>query len=409
MKSIAAAVILFSAIPLSIPTNAAAQESRSSESAQQSRSSDRIAEPMAPRNIQVLLEKETGEILLEVKGPYYIFNPHDGSRVASGLLGKRFMIRELENGLKWGEEFPGIHQIYIKPRSSETSIFINGIQYQGAIAIYGVSGTINVINELDIESYVKSLLTSRFPTPKEPEVMASLAILARTDAYYQATRATSSFWHVSAKETGYQGSALVISNSAVDHAVDSTRHLILVHPEEGKSLPFATAYTEHSAGKTAAYETIFRKEAFAPEKGVSAPHAALAKMDSKWSYQIDKKALAQLLRVSQVKSIELFVDASSNKVYGIRVKDGSDQFDVDFLTLQNLLGPTHLQSSEFSVLTKDDAVIFNGFGKGHGVGLCLYSASAMAQNGENAVKILSKFFPETYLYNLNAIPDGNLQ
>ena len=274
------------------------------------------------------------------------------------------------------------------------------------MAVYGISGTVNVVNELDIESYVKALLTTRMNSPREPEVLASLAILARTDAYYHATRATDRFWHIAAKDTGYQGSALVVANSLIDRAVDTTRHLILVHPENGRTLPFATAWTEHSAGKTAAYETIFRKEGLAPEKGVAAPHAALARMESKWSYQIDKKSLAQLLQVAQVKGIELFVDSSSNKVYGIRVKDGTEHIDVDFLAFQNLLGANHLQSSEFSVLVKDDAVIFNGFGKGHGAGLCLYSASAMAQNGENAVKILSKFFPDTYLYNLNAVPEG---
>ena len=124
---------------------------------------ERIAEPMAPRNIQILLEKDVDGALLEVKGPYYIFNPHDGSRVSSGLLGKRFMIHEMDEGLKWGEEFPGVHQIYIKPRSSETSIFINGIQYAGAVAIYGVANTINIVNDIDVESYVKSTLTTQFP------------------------------------------------------------------------------------------------------------------------------------------------------------------------------------------------------------------------------------------------------
>ena len=76
-------------------------------SAENYSSYERIAEPMAPRNIQILLEKEADGALLEVKGPYYIFNPHDGSRIASGLLGKRFMIHELDSGIKWGEEFVG--------------------------------------------------------------------------------------------------------------------------------------------------------------------------------------------------------------------------------------------------------------------------------------------------------------
>src|SRR5476651_289182 len=79
----------------------------------------KITESTAPNTIQVLIEKDAKSALLEIKGPYYIFNPQDGSRVASGLLGKRFMVHELESGLKWGQEFPGIHQIYIKPRSEE--------------------------------------------------------------------------------------------------------------------------------------------------------------------------------------------------------------------------------------------------------------------------------------------------
>ena len=372
-------------------------------------SSDRIVEPISPRNIQVLLEKDKTEALLEVKGPYYIFNPHDGSRVASGLLGKRFMIHEKEGGLKWGEEFPGIHQIYIKGRSPDTAIFIDGIQYTGGIAIYGVSGTVNIVNDIDIESYVKALLTSQFPSPLEPEVMSSLAILARTDAYYRAMQNEDSFWHVAASDVNYAGNALVVPNSLIDRSVDKTRDLILVRNEGEKNIPFPTAWTEHSAGKTAAYESLFRKESGAPEKGVEAPHAALARKNTKWSYQISKKTLAQHLGIPQVKSIETFLDKSSNKVYALRIQDTAETHDIDFFTLQKLLGKEHRLSSDFTVAIKDDAVLFLGYGKGHGAGLCLYSASALAEKGESAVKILSKFFPETYLYNLNAQPFEGVQ
>lgn len=363
---------------------------------------EQISEPMSPRNIQVLLEKDATEALLEVKGPYYIFNPHDGSRVASGLLGKRFMIRELDSGLKWGEEFAGIHQIYIKPRSEETSIFINGIQYGGAMAVFGISGTINIVNDIDIEEYVNSILAPQFTNALEPEVLSALAILARTDAYYHAMKSQNSFWHITAAESGYQGSALIAANSPIERAVETTKHLILVHPNEGKNLPFATAWTENSAGKTAAYQSIFRKDGFAPDHGIDTPHAALSRAESKWTYTISKKNLANLLDVSQVKAIELFVDKPSLKVYGLRVKDGQSSQDFDFFALQQALGANHILSSDFTVTLKEDSVVFTGFGRGHGAGLCLYSASALAQNGENALKILGKFFPETYLYNLNA-------
>ncbi len=364
-----------------------------------------LAEPISPKNIQILLERDATEALLEVKGPYYIINPHDNIRIASGLLGKRFIVHELESGLKWGEEFPGIHQIYIKPRSEETSIFVNGIQYDGAIAIYGVAGMINIVNEIDIESYVKGVLAPQFPNASEAEVMSALAILTRTDAYYRTTRSNGGFWHVNAQEAGYLGSALIVDGSPIQKAVDSTKHLILVHSQQGKNLPFATTWTENSAGKTAPYFSLFRKEGFGPEKGVEAPHAQLARLETKWSHQISKKSLAHALGVPQIKTMDLFIDHPSNKVYGIRVKDGVASYDFDFFTLQNCVGKNHLVSSDFTISFKDDAIVFSGYGKGHGVGLCLYSAEALAHNGENAIKILSKFFPETYLYNVNAQPE----
>ncbi len=360
-------------------------------------------EAIRPSNIQVLLEKDAAGALLEVRGPYYIFNPHDGSRVASGILGKRFMIHELDNGLKWGEEFLGIHQIYIKPRSADTSIFINGIQYNGAMAIFGVAGTINIVNDIDIEEYIKSVLSLQFPSPLESETLSAIAIAARTEAYYQATKSKESFWHIVASDVNYQGAAMVVPGSPIDKIVTSSKGLILVHPAGKLNLPFAALWTEHCAGKTAAYPSLFRKEGNTSDHGVEAPHALMARQEAKWNYTVSKKKLGTALGISEIKSIELFVDNTSNKVYGLRIKDSNGAHDFDFFTMQKMVGANHLLSSDFTVGLKDDAVVFNGFGKGHGVGLCVYSANALAQNGENAPKILSKFFPDTFLYNLDAM------
>ena len=366
---------------------------------------ENIAAPSAPKNIRVLLAKDATEALLEVKGSYFLFNPQDGSKISSGLLGKRFMVHAMKSGLKWGEEFPGLYQLYIQPRSEETAIFINGIQYSGNIAIFAVGDRINVVNDIDIETYVKSLLSMQLSAPMENEVMAAMAILARTNAYYAVTNHTDAFWNVAASDVGYQGSGLIAPTSASMKAVDSTRHLILVHPKDGKSLPFAAAWTEHSAGKTASYQAMFRKEVFAPSTCPEAPHAALDRKETKWNYSIANKTLANLLNIPRISSIELFTDPASNKVYGVRVKDGQDFHDLDFFALQQKLGKQNMLSSDFTVSLKDDSVVFSGYGKGHGVGLCLYTAGAMAQNGDNALKILSKFYPETYLMNLNALPE----
>ncbi|MEI6242781.1 MAG: SpoIID/LytB domain-containing protein [Chlamydiota bacterium] len=365
--------------------------------------------PVRPENIHILLERDTPEALLEVKGPYYIFNPYNNSRLTSGLLGKRFIIRAIDDGIRWGEEFPGINQISIVPRSTETSFLVNGIQYAGNLTIYKVGNKLHIINDVPIEAFLQATLCSQFPYPLDNEVMSAIAIAARTTAYSIVQKNKNTFWHISAKDVAYQGCVLVSSDSPMVHAIDTTRNLILVNSEDKKSSPFHAVWTEHSAGKTAPYHAIFRKDELAPKEGAEAPHAFLDREKSKWTYSISKKDLASLCSVKKLFAIELFLDSYSKKTYAVRLQENKkDHLDMDFFQFQKVLGAEHILSNDFSVSVKKDQVKFTGYGKGHGVGICLYTAAAMAQNGDNAVKILTKFFPNTYLWNVTTAPQGEI-
>ncbi len=365
-----------------------------------------VSEPKRPEKIKVLITKEASEALVEVTGPYYVYNPHHNTKIASGLLGKRFLAHAGTKGVKWGEEFLDIHQIYISPRSEETSLLVNGIQYEGSIAIYTVGNKINIVNHLDIEQYVKAVLTPQFLYPLESEVMSSLAILARTDAYFQVMKNKTAHWHVDAKESGYKGSALTTPGSFIEKVVDSTKNLLLAQSFQGKNIPFPAKWSEHSAGKTAPYKTIFRKkEALLHDKAVDAPHAALSREESKWNFQFSKKDLAKISGMDDLSNVEAFIDPDSHKAYAVRLLgEKGEKKDFNFFEFQELLGSNHLKSSDFEIKMKGDSLQFFGYGIGHGVGLCVHSASEMARNGATALSILSTFYPETYLYNLSAIP-----
>jgi len=368
---------------------------------------DRKIEVRKPENIQVLIEKDIKGAVLEINGPYYVFNPKDGARISSGILGKRFLVHAQKDGIKWGEMFPGIHQIYITPRSPKSSILVNGIQYEGSIAVFKVKNKISIVNDISVEQYIKAVLSPLFPFPLENEVMASIAIIARTNAYYHISKGHGSFWDVDAKSTGYKGSALIDPKSILAKSIDSTKNLILIHPHQGQNVPFAACWTEHSAGKSAPYRSIFRKDGNAPEKCIKVPHAELDREETRWTTTISKVRLAELLNLSSADKIELFIDQESNKTCGARVTEGNRIHDYSFVEFQKMLGEDKIRSSEFNVVDNNDALTFTGYGLGHGVGLCLFSATSLAQNGENAVQILSKFFPETYLMNLSAVPYQN--
>jgi len=349
------------------------------------------------QSIKVLLLKDASGVLLEAKGGYYVIDSINRARLSTGLFGKRFVIKTFGDGLKWGEEFPKTCQITIMPRSSNTTFLINGIEYQGLLHIFKKGECLTIVNEIDVEAYVKSVLSNENSLPQEKEALSAVAIAARTNAYANISKHNEMPWHVNGESPLYQGCALIYKASSICEAIDQTCNLIMVN---AAGAPFETAWTEHCAGKTASYDAIFRKESSAPHVVINAPHAALSKQDVKWNYTITKNELGRLFNFRGIKTLECFLDNKSGKIYALRLKANDDARDIDFITAQKIIGENNLKSNDFKVEIKGDNIIFNGFGKGLGVGLCLYSSAKMAQNGESAEKILVKFFPDTNLVNL---------
>ena len=90
-------------------------------------------------------------------------------------------------------------------------------------------------------------------------------------------------------------------------------------------------------------------------------------------------------------AVRPYRDERSGKIVGLNVRN--DQFgkDLDFPTLQERLGSEMLRSSDFEVTDEGSDIIVKGYGKGDGVGLCVYSAKKMAERGDHAAQILQSF------------------
>jgi stage II sporulation protein D len=61
---------------------------------------------------------------------------------------------------------------------------------------------------------------------------------------------------------------------------------------------------------------------------------------------------------------------------------------------------TRVHSSDFSVRTARDQMIFSGRGFGHGVGMCQYCAKGFADRGDNWREIVQRFYPGATLKQL---------
>lgn len=345
-----------------------------------------------PATLKVLLVHGAERVFIEAKGRYSVFNLSDNLLVDSGIFGKKGELSLIDGGIKWGEHHPHINHIRLVPGDSKSTFLVDGIEYKGCLNIRSFGGQLTVINEVDVETYLSATLNPKFPSKLPDEMAEAIAVVARTNAYYFLTHAQNPSWHVSAENVDYQGYAFTFQKPYITRAIERTRHLIMTY--EGQ--PFPSFWTENSAGRTTSYSAVFRKEALVPP-GVKAPFAAHDREKNKWAFEVSKEQLAHLVNAQSVTGVDLFCDTHSNKVYALRIKDGGNIHDISFSSLQQLLGEKRLKSNDFTITSKPGRVLFQGYGQGHGMGLCLYSAQMMAQRGDNAPTILKTFFPGTII------------
>jgi len=193
-----------------------------------------------PPSIRILVTDDAYELDLAINGPYRIYDPRTGNHVITRKIGKRDMLRTTGEGIKWGEEFPGVHQIQIIPAGGETVVTVNDVDYEGSVYIYDVQGRLSVVNSLDLEDFLSNVLAPMFQKPESEEVLAAVAITARTNAYFLAENPRNPYWAINAEQVGYGGINKNAQTTAIDEAIRDTRYMVMSRTGayEGITTPF---------------------------------------------------------------------------------------------------------------------------------------------------------------------------
>jgi stage II sporulation protein D len=350
-------------------------------------------------SIKVLIRQDAPGALIEAKGSFSILNPENSKKLSSGSKGKRYYLHAMTDGIKWGEGFPGIYQILLKGEDKKDTFLVDGIEYEGSLTVFDIDEQISIINEIPVENYIKYALAEQFDGEHlDMKILKSLSIILRTQFYYQLTKNKDAFWQIDGSKTGFLGYSQSKIDRYIEEAVDSTKAVILTFNYR----PFLAQWTANSAGSTASYPMIFRKNILSPS-GVEAPYARKDKEKSLWTFSIQKNQLAQLVKTNRITAIDTYEDKNSGRIYALRIKDGIHSVDFDYFAFQKLLGPNLIKSNLFTVHLDKDQVKFEGYGDGHGVGLCLYSANEMAKKGATVEQILLDFFPNTLLQEVKKL------
>lgn len=336
--------------------------------------------------------KDASKIDLEVRGKYLFHNMATDSEITPIRPGKKSDLITSGNEIYWKEEMTELPDVRLVPASLDTIISVNGTPYKGCIEIHNRNGLLTLINEVDVEDFLKSTLAGKFTETLEPEVWQAISITERTSLYYLIQKKGNVPFHFKAEEIDYQGTISPFQDPICDNALEATRHVVLTYQDKC----FPALVTNDCGGKTANFTSLFRRNISAPA-GVVIPTSYRKEIENGWSFQITKTDLENLFSFSDMQGIDLYSDKASGKVYAVRLRNADASQEVRFFELQNKLGKNKLRSSNFSIKLEDGNIIFTGVGVGHGVGLCLSSSNAMARFGTKAPKILSSFFPDTQL------------
>ena len=177
-----------------------------------------------------------------------------------------------------------------------------------------------------------------------------------------------------------------------DKAIEDTKGEIITFA--GEVLP--AYYHATCAGSTEDANLVWGVD-LAPLKGVAcsfckdSPHF-------RWTATVNLKSLEQKLKtagfkVSDTKSIEIVKRSPSGRVVTLNITSSSGSIDISGKQLREIIGPNTLRSTNFKVRIKDKSVLFDGFGWGHGVGLCQWGAYFMGKKGFTYQEILQHYYP----------------
>jgi SpoIID/LytB domain protein len=122
----------------------------------------------------------------------------------------------------------------------------------------------------------------------------------------------------------------------------------------------------------------------------------------RWRVEYTAEEIAELVKsrigadLGTIRDIEALARGPSGRIYRLKIIGERDFVIIGKeLEIRRALSRTHLYSSAFVVEKKSGSFILHGAGWGHGVGLCQIGAAVMANQGANYLEILRHYYRGT--------------
>ena len=127
----------------------------------------------------------------------------------------------------------GIGSKPVRVSSSQGQVKVNGHSYRGTIELRKKSsGTLLVINDLDLESYLLGVVAAEIPADWEMEALKAQAVASRTYALYQKKNAGKRLYHILATVDSQMYLGKRGERQRAAQAIAETRGMIITYRGE---------------------------------------------------------------------------------------------------------------------------------------------------------------------------------
>ena len=274
-------------------------------------------------------------------------------------------------------------------------------KYKGIMRVIFKDEKYYVINYLELEDYLKSVVPSEMPYTWNIEALKSQAIAARTYAIKMMInrRTKGEFFDVysTVLDQAYYG--IDYEKSTTNLAVDSTKGMVLVFNND---LIWAL-YHSNCGGYTISGYLPFNKRVSKDDYYLSSVKCIY--QGNNWVSKISLYEIKNILKKytkNEVYSINsISVNSFKTTFIYQTVNNTFCNYSIYNWDLRKALNYKIKSPFIDKVKMEGDWIVFEGRGSGHGVGLCQYGANYMAKNGYTFVQILSHYYPNTEIISIS--------
>ncbi len=312
----------------------------------------------------------------------------------SGRLDNPTIIKYSSKGIIGGGKLYKVDGLLIEPRSG-TELFVNGHIYRGTLSVHRIDGSLTVVNYVDVENYVKGVMTNEMPASWDEEALKAQAVAARSYAIYHILRYPDRHYNIESTKIQYKGKDTEHPRSS--KAVEATKGEVLYY-NDSLLLPHFCS----SCGGHTEYAGNVWEPRFSFPKAVPCPYCRSTD-EHNWSKTLSKTFITQKLRKAGVDIRDMKAIIPHRKsTFGDRLthlaikKRGKTEI-IGINKLRLAVGPDVIRSGLMTIENRRDDIVFTGKGHGHAVGMCQYGAKSMADLGYSYEAILSYYYPGSKL------------